>query len=110
MIVNKEIPKNKYDPIYKYANKNYSGDSFLVHPDVLLFNGYKYSTRDLCVYLAVASVRPYAEYEAHGNISLPLIKAPLHPHQYLDNRDLLPIKDGLIIFPYEETPPLHKQH
>ena len=26
---------NKYDPIYKYYEINFTGESFLIHPDVL---------------------------------------------------------------------------
>ena len=36
MIVEKQVPKNKYDPIYRYSQKDFSGISFMLHPDVLL--------------------------------------------------------------------------
>ena len=43
MLVDKDLPLNKYDPVYKYSNIDFSGQSFLVHPDVLLYQLYKYS-------------------------------------------------------------------
>ena len=38
MIVKKSLPRNRFDPLYKYSNINFIGSNFLVHPDVLLFN------------------------------------------------------------------------
>jgi len=109
-MVDQEIPRNRYDPIYYYSKTTYSGDSFLLHPDVLVYNAYQYSYRDLCIYLAMASIRPYAEYIANGTITLELVKAPVHPHEYLDNPKLLKIKEGIISFPYEYVPEKSKQH
>ena len=42
MIITNRIPKNKLDPLYKYSRINLSGRNFLLHPDILLFNAYKY--------------------------------------------------------------------
>ena len=109
-MVNQELPKNQYDPIYYYSMVNYSGDSFLLHPDMLVYNAYQYSYRDLCIYLAIASVRPYAEYITNGTITLELVKSPVHPHEYLENPRLLRIDNGIITFPYEEIPEKSKQH
>ena len=74
MLVNEEIPRNKYDDIYKYAGKHFNGQSFLIHPDVLLYNAYKYEYREIAQYLAVASMRPYADYLVTGETSLDLLQ------------------------------------
>ena len=47
MIIKKSLPKNRFDPLYKYSNINFIGRNFLIHPDMLLFNAYKYGQRDL---------------------------------------------------------------
>ena len=36
MLVEKQIPINHYDKIYKYYHIDFRGSSFLLHPDVLL--------------------------------------------------------------------------
>ena len=62
-----------YDKIYKYYHIDFRGSSFLLHPDVLLYNAYQYSYKDICIYVAMASARSYAEYAAHGKLSLDLL-------------------------------------
>ena len=52
MLVKQSIPKNKYDPAYKFYEMNFAGDCFLVHPDVLLYNSFRHSRRDVAIYLA----------------------------------------------------------
>jgi len=104
MLAQKEVPRNTYDPIYYYSMKKFIGESFLLHQDVLLDNAWKHSNYDLCVYLALASLRSLAEYKASGKLTLDLLHSPVDPRDYLKNPRLLPIKDGKIHFIYEETP------
>lgn len=104
MLARNEIPRNKYDPIYYYSAMNFHGDSFLLREDALLYYSYKYSTYDLCVYLALASLRPLAEYRASGKLTLDLAHAPLDPRDYLKQTRLLQVKDQQIHFYYEEVP------
>ena len=47
MLITKRIPINRYDPIYMLSQKNFSGRSFMLHPDVLLYNSYKYTNREI---------------------------------------------------------------
>ena len=110
MLLFQEIPKNRFDPIYKYSKINFSGESFLAHPDVLYFWSYKHSYRDIAIYISLASVRPFAEYKLNGTVTLSLSNSPVNPHQYLDDPSILPIKEGLIHFPYEEIPKKELQH
>jgi hypothetical protein len=105
MLVKQSIPRNKYDPIYKFYETNFAGDSFLVHPDVLLYNAFRHSRRDIAIYLAFASMRSLGEYFASGDITLDLLEMPLDPFQHLENDDrLLYMEDDKLHFLYEEVP------
>ena len=110
MLAEGALPSSKFDPIYYYSMLNFTGDSFLVHADVLLYNAYQYTHRDLSIYLALASLRSYGEYKASGTLTLELLKSPVHPHEYLENPRLLRIHKDNIIFPYEEIPNKKEQH
>jgi len=103
MIVTASIPSTKYDRLYKYTNISFSGESFLVHPDVLLFNAYKYEYSEIAQYLALASMRPYADYLATGKTTLDSILCTVAPELFENNR-LLIIEDNEIHFLYEEVP------
>lgn len=104
MLVKQSIPKNKYDPTYKFYEMNFTGDCFLVHPDVLLYNSFRHSRRDVAIYLAFASMRSLGEYFASGDITLDLLEMPLDPFQHLEDDRLLFIEDNKLHFLYEEVP------
>lgn len=104
MLVKNSIPRNKYDPIYKFYELNFTGECFLVHPDVLLYNAFRYSRRDTSIYLAFASMRSLGEYFASGNITLDLLEMPLDPFQHLEDDRLLYVEDDKLHFLYEEVP------
>ena len=102
MLVTRAIPKNKYDDIYKYASKHFNGESFIVHPDVLLHNSYKHDYREIAQYLALASLRPYADYLVTGDTTLDLLQCEVDQELFKDN-SLLHIKKGKVHFLYEEV-------
>ena len=102
MVACNKLPRNKYDPIYKYHSTNFSGYSFLKRPDTLIFDSYRQTRKDLCIYLSIASQRSYAEYKASGTLTLELIHSRVDPRDYLVNKDLIPVKNGILYFPYEE--------
>lgn len=102
MLIKRSIPKNKYDRIYKFSQKDFTGDSFMLHPDVLLFHSYKYSTRDISVYYALASLRSLPEYIVSQKLTLDLLHLPVPLDDIIDNR-LLTITDDSIHFLYEEV-------
>jgi len=104
MLVEKDLPLNQYDKIYRYSTIDFTGNSFLLNPDVLLYNAYKYSYRDICVYMAMASVRAYADYIHRGKTSLDLIHLPVDPFIFLQNPRLLFVEDDQVHFLYEEAP------
>lgn len=109
MLTENQVPLNKKDPIYWYYSKFelFIGQSFLVNPDVLLYNSYKYIDRDLAIYCALASGRPLSEYIAHGTLDLELIKSSIDPRSHLYDKSLLPVKDEKIQFIYENPQILH---
>lgn len=97
------IPKNKYDPIYKFHRKSFKGSSFLVHPDVLLYNRYKYEPVEIAQYLALASLRSLADYYASGTVTLDLFNVIIDEELFINNR-LLRKEDDTLHFLYEEVP------
>ena len=102
MLIKGQLPKNKFDPIYKFSHKNFTGKSFLVHPDVLLFHSYKYTQREISIYYALASMRSYGEYLATGKITLDSLHCPTPLTLITDNR-LLAVDEQDIYFRYEEV-------
>lgn len=104
MLTYSELPKNRRDPMYKYAEWDLTGSSFIVHPDLLLYNAYKHSAKDIAIYIALAAFRPLADYLMHGKTTLELDLAPADPREILDDPSLLPVdSDGNIHFIYEEA-------
>jgi hypothetical protein len=97
------IPRNKKDPIYKYFKKDYFGSSFLLHPDVLLANRYKYEPWEVAQYLALASLRSVANYFAYRDTTLDLLHVNVDRELFNTNR-LLHIDGDRLHFLYEEVP------
>ena len=107
MVAKNLVPRNRKDVLYKYKKHDFVGTSFLVHPDVLLYNSYKHSYKDIATYLAAASIRSVSEYLAHETTTLELLHVPFANHlvDNINNNSLLRIDDyNLIHFLYEEVP------
>jgi len=102
MLVTNAVPRNKYDDIYKYAGKHFNGQSYILHADVLLHYAYKHEYREIAQYLALASMRRYADYAATGDTTLDLEQCEVDQEYFKDN-SLLRIKNGKIHFKYEEV-------
>jgi len=102
MLIKKKVPKNKYDPIYRFSYKNYLGKSFLAHPEFLLYNSYKYEQKEICMYYALASLRSLSEYYADQKTTLDALHCPVPLEDIKDNR-LLIIEDDIVTFIYEEV-------
>ena len=103
MITAKLVPENKYDPIFELSKQSFEGESFMIHPDILLFNAYKYEYREIAQYLALCSLRPISDYQATGKIDLDTWRVDLDYELFKDN-SLLRIEDDSIHFIYEEVP------
>ena len=102
MLIRGSVPKNKYDPIYKFSQKNFRGKSFLVHPEFLLYHSHKYTQKEVCMYYALASLRSLAEYRASYKTTLDSLHCPVDLDEINDNR-LLIVNDETITFIYEEV-------
>ena len=102
MLIKGKIPKNKYDPIYKFSSKNFVGNSFLVHPEFLLYHSHKYDQKEICMYYALASLRSLSEYYASGKTKLDPLHCPVPLEEIKDNRLLIVLEDE-ITFIYEEV-------
>mgnify|MGYP003124468697 CR=1 FL=1 len=106
MIVEKQVPKNKFDKIYKYSQLDFSGESFMLHPDVLLHHSFKYTYREVAQYIALCALRSAAEYAANQTVTLDYLLAPGNPITIIENNRLLLLdEDDLIHFLYEEVNP-----
>tara|TARA_B100001939_G_scaffold279029_1_gene247583 strand:+ start:196 stop:597 length:402 start_codon:yes stop_codon:yes gene_type:complete len=103
MITAKIVPENKYDPIFEFSKKSFDGESFMLHPDILLFNAYKHEYREIAQYIALCSLRPISDYSATGKIDLDMYLVDLDYELFKDN-SLLRIEDDSIHFIYEEVP------
>ena len=103
MLVRGEVPKNKYDPIYKYYDKDYSGQSFLRDPEVLLENSFRYTKKEVVEYLALASYRSYSDYLMHGTVTLGMLNSPLPETKIKQNRLLTINYLNNIVFMYEKS-------
>ena len=106
MIVEKQIPKNKYDPIYRYSQKNFSGISFMLHPDVLLYHSFKYKYREIAQYISLCALRSSADFISTQDPSLDVILLPgLNPEKIIENNRLLMLDENKVYFRYEEVNP-----
>ena len=103
MLVRGEVPKNKYDPIYKYYNKDYTGQSFIKDPEDLLENAFKYKKKEVVEYLALASYRSYTDYIMYNTITLDVINSPLPLHKLKNNRLLYLNPSNQIEFRFEKS-------
>ena len=103
IITYKITPKNYYDKTFKFYEKSYWGSSFLIHPELLLTSGRaQYSDREVAEYAGVASYRNYHEFIRNKDARLDLIFCNVDEDIINQNR-LLEIRDGYIVFKFEET-------
>ena len=96
------LPKNRYDPTYHLSYEDWSGDSFLLHPEKILSNRSKFNDTELAEYIALASFRSYAEYVTTGKRTLSEILCPVKLNDLKNNR-LLTFQNGEIYFCWEEV-------
>ena len=95
-------PKNYYDKTFKFYEKNFHGNSFLVNPKELLEKGRAFSDKEVAEYVGVASFRNSYEYAKTKDTTLDLIFCQVSEDTINQNR-LLEIRDGKVHFKYEET-------
>lgn len=95
------MPYNRYDPLYRYINYDFSGHSFLVNPERLLFYRYKWRDKEIADYIGLASFRSLGEYKVTGKLTLDLSHSPVG-QDALNNNRLLRIDGKDIHFLYED--------
>jgi hypothetical protein len=95
------IPKNRWDPLYPYTQKDFDGDSFMLRPYDLINNYFRWTPKEAAQYIGLASFRNYASYRVTGDTTLDLFHSPVDQDNIKQNR-LLRIKDDRIHFYYEE--------
>lgn len=92
--------KGKLIRLLKYRSINWSGESFLLYPERLLDNAWKYSNRELLQYIFVAARRNYADYKLEGKKTVETYKINT---KAIENNRLLSITGDEIHLKYEET-------
>lgn len=106
MLVRNQIPENMYDPIYNYKQMDFSGQDYLLHPELLEANMHKYSHRDIGIYIALASIRKWADWVTSGNAGLDASMSPMSDEMLIFHataNELLSYEDGNLLFLYEEA-------
>lgn len=96
------LPRNRWDSINRWTQVDWTGDSFLLHPEKIITNRSKFGDTELAQYVALASFRSYAEYQATGKTSLNLVLSPVRT-ELIDNHRLLTRVDDEIFFCWEEV-------
>jgi hypothetical protein len=96
------LPRNLYDPLYKYYYDDFSGKSFLIQPTLLLDEAFRYRNKEVAEYIGLASFRNYAHYSITKDATLDLLHSPVSEDTINSNR-LLRIQDGRVLFKYEKS-------
>jgi hypothetical protein len=102
-IVSNRLPKNRYDPLYPFYGIDFSGKSFIINPETLITNAFRYKPKEVAEYIALASYRSYSYYATTGDTTLDLFHSPVEQTTINSNR-LLKVIDGRVHFLYEEVP------
>jgi hypothetical protein len=97
-----EVLPNKWDPVCWYLEKDFSGPSFLINIDDLIYYNHRYSRRDIMEYILLASYRNYGNYVTFKKKTLDLLHSPVG-EAIINRNKLLKIIDGNIHFYFEET-------
>ena len=98
----KLLPVNEEDFRFNISQENWSGDSFLLNPSKIFIHRHQFKSREIAEYVALASIRSYAEYKATRKTTLSLIECPVEQVQIKDNR-LLSFCNNQIYFCWEEV-------
>lgn len=101
-MIKESLPRNLYDPLYKYYYEDFSGDSFLLQPSLLIHNEFRYRPKEVAEYIGLASFRNYAHYCATKDATLDLLHSPVSEDTINNNR-LLRIENNRIHFLYEKS-------
>ena len=95
-------PENQEDFRYKISQEDWAGDSYLLNPSKIFIHRHQFTEREISEYVALASLRSYAEYKATRKTTLNLLECPVEEVQIKDNR-LLSFWEREIYFCWEEV-------
>lgn len=95
-------PKNVYSPNYKLSQVDWSGDCYLLRPEKIIQNRDRYTDQELAEYVALASFRSYAYYQATGDATLSEELCPVAITTVTNSR-LLSKVQGKLYFAWEEV-------
>ena len=94
-------PVNRKDRIYKYWQKSFHGNSFLVNPEPLFIQRRLYSDTEIAQYAGIASLRSLFAYNSTKDTTLDLLYYT-GKQEIIENNRLLWIENGRIHFKFEE--------
>lgn len=98
-ITYKEIPSSRGDiKRLKYGTIAWGGDSFLLNPEQLLQEHWKYSHKEVVQYILLAAKRRYVEYKLFKTKTLPAYTVNIKAIE--DNR-LVTVENDEIYFKFE---------
>jgi hypothetical protein len=97
----KKLPVNRKDRRFRFWQKSFHGDSFLLQPEALLVQRARYSDLEIAQYAGIASLRNYFEYQSRKNTTLDLMHYTGNEDIINQNR-LLRIENERVHFKFEE--------
>lgn len=98
----KEPPINRKDRRFKFWQKSFHGESFLLNPEPLLIQRNRYSDTEIAQYAGIASLRNYFDYQSKKDTTLDLLFYTGKQDILTQNR-LLRVENGRIHFKFEEV-------
>jgi hypothetical protein len=93
-------PVNRHDRIFKFWQKSFHGDSFLVNPEPLFIQRRRYSDSEIAQYAGIASLRNYYEYQKTKDTTLDFLY--FGKEDIIESNRLLWLEGDRIHFKFEE--------
>ena len=93
-------PVNRHDRIFKFWQKSFHGNSFLVNPEPLFIQRRRYSDSEIVQYAGIASLRNYYEYQKTKDTTLDFLY--FGKEDIIESNRLLWLEGDRIHFKFEE--------
>lgn len=97
----RKLPVNRKDRRFKFWQKSFHGESYLLQPEALFIQRARYSDKEIAQYAGIASLRNYFDYQSRKDTTLDLFHYT-GEEDILNQNRLLWIKDDRIHFKFEE--------
>lgn len=98
----RQVPQSRKDRLFRYFERNYEGDSFLVNGESIFYKKHNYDMAEIMQYFSLASYRSFAKYVHERAVTLDFFHVEVE-EDAIDNNRLLTLEDGLIHFKYEDA-------